>query len=224
MHRSGTSLLVGLLELHGFHLGDVSNQKSLLKPTGTKENLEIRKINNQLLLAADSSWKNPKAPPTLNDELAQKINQTADYFNTFSQWAIKDPRMLFTYKFWEKYLPQHKLIGAYRKPIEVAQSLQIKNGIPISEGLEIWRKYNLQLLKTWQIKPFPIIEFSADKKQYLTQFKQITNHLGLEYKKEESSHFYRHHRTQADISYQVPTKHLDLAKQLDQITQTSSCN
>ena len=219
MHRSGTSLLVGLLELHGFQLGGVSNKTSALKPTGTKESLEVRKINNQLFMNASSDWMNPKVSKQTNHEMALKIKQAANYFNAFSQWAIKDPRMLFTYNLWREHLPKHKLIGAYRKPLEVAQSLQIKNGIPISDGLEIWKKYNYQLLKIWKKSPFPIIEFSANKQLYLTQFKQIANHLNLNYQSEESSHFYQHKNHQLKAGYLIPEVYMDLARQLEQLTQ-----
>ena len=220
MHRSGTSLLVGLLELHGFHLGNVSTQKSTLKPTGTKENLEIRKINNQLFSAKGTDWKCPEVPKILNETMTLHVNQTADKFKKFSQWAIKDPRMLFTYKIWEKYLPEHKIIGTYRKPIEVAHSLQVKNDIPISEGLEIWRRYNLRLLELWQEKPFPVIEFTADKQIYLTQFKQVVDHLGVKFKRQESSDFYQHKGSQFNENEEVPAVYLNLAKQLEELTQS----
>lgn len=222
MHRSGTSLLVGLLELHGFHLGDVSSQKSALKPTGTKESLEVRKINNQLLQNASSDWMNPKSLNSISQELSINIELAANYFNKYSRWAIKDPRMLFTYNHWINFLPSHQLIGTYRKPLEVAKSLMIKNGIEISDGLEIWRKYNVQLLKLWEKTPFPIIEFSAKKDQYLSQFEIITKHLGLDYNDKESNQFYQHTSGVLEKDCPVPKVYLNLEKELNQLTKTLS--
>lgn len=218
MHRSGTSLLVGLLELHGYHLGDVSNQKSKLKPTGTKENLAVRKLNNQLFSACESNWKNPKLPDNLSLVLDNKINQAAAYFNSFSPWAIKDPRMVFTYNLWEKHLPQHQLIGTYRNPLEVANSLKVKNNISISEGLEIWRRYNTQLIKIWNHNSFPLIEFSADKQRYMSQFELITQHLGLDFKKQQSSDFFQHPGKILNKTGDLPAVYAELAEQLEQIS------
>ena len=157
MHRSGTSLLIGLLEIHGFQLGEVSNQTSILKPTGTKENLAIRALNNQLLKAAESDWQNPKLPPIPSTSLLHEISVQAGMLSNITNWALKDPRMVFTYPIWCNYLDQHIIIGTIREPLGVANSLQKKNGINTKEGLEIWYRYNKQLLALWNKHRFPLL-------------------------------------------------------------------
>ncbi len=222
MHRSGTSLLVGLLELHGFYLGDVSSKTSEFKPTGTKENLSIRKINNKLFSAAHSDWRDPAIPDTPSPMLIDEILRVAVQFNHHTLWSLKDPRMVFTYPIWKNFLPKHKIIGTYRKPIEVAYSLQLKNNISINEGLKIWYKYNTELLKTWQQNAFPVIPFIADKPAYLKCFSQILDFLNIEYKKGASEQFYQHKKSNIDQTMPIPEKITELDEAFNRIIMKSS--
>lgn len=214
MHRSGTSLLIGLLEVHGFQLGEVSNQTSVLKPTGTKENLAIRALNNQLLKAADSDWLNPQIPQKLSKSLAYKIEDQAEKILKITNWALKDPRMVFTYPIWCNYLEDHKIIGTIREPLGVAISLHKKNGIEIEEGMEIWYRYNKQLLSLWQKHRFPLVVFCVAKESYLDQIKSIFKYLGIQFDYQKAVEFYQHKNTVLKASVNVPTHIQDLHEEL----------
>lgn len=192
MHRSGTSLLVGLLEEHGFYLGKVSQQKSPLKPTGTKENLVIRNINNQLFKENGSSWKSPSIPKSISNNLYNQIVAISKNFQAEKLWAIKDPRMIFSYSIWKDFLPKHKCVATFRNPLNVAISLKRKNNMPITESLRLWDKYNSELIKLRKNLFFPFINFDEPKENYFYQFQKIAKYLKIEAKQNIFDSFYSH--------------------------------
>jgi len=196
MHRSGTSLLIGLLQEYGYQLGDVSNQTSRFKPTGTKENLAIRRVNNEILQLNGCSWNHPIENLIINEVIANKMKDISLKKN---KWAVKDPRMVLTYDYWSPYLPKHKLIATIRSPLEVARSLKLKNGLPLKEGIEVWFIYNKILLNHWQKYKFPILNFNLNKQDYYQQFQNLSDYLGIECISEKFNRFYQHTTPAQDI-------------------------
>jgi len=192
MHRSGTSLLVGLLEQYGYQLGVVSNQISKFKPTGTKENIELRRINNKIFQLNNCTWNNPKENLVINDLIINKIKKVTKASSQYPKWAIKDPRMLLTYNFWLPYLPNHKIISTIRCPIEVAQSLFLKNKLPFNIGIDIWHSYNTLLLQYWRKYRFPILNFNLCKQDYFKQFLQLNDYLSIRVDGNKYNLFYQH--------------------------------
>ena len=65
-------------------------------------------------------------------------------------WGFKDPRTLFCLEGWLDVLPQLQMVAIVRHPEAVARSLQARNGMPLADGLELWRLYNSRLLH-WSI-------------------------------------------------------------------------
>lgn len=222
MHRSGTSLLIGLLEIHGFQLGEVSHQTSKLKPTGTKENLAIRSINNQIFSSANSDWKSPKLPVSLNKSLTTKIKSQVYELSKLKQWALKDPRMVFTYPIWQNYMGNHKIIGTVRRPIDVALSLNKKNALKLNEGMEIWYRYNLQLLDLWEQHKFPLVVFGIDKESYLNQVNRAFSYLNINFEHHKAQRFYQHQNKDYECSEETPDYIQKLFNRLTKIASEES--
>lgn len=179
MHRSGTSLLIGLLESFGYSLGQVSSKTSLLKPTATKENIVFRNINNQILSFNNSSWDKP---PNKQLQTNAKIDQDMKHFclNLKSmKWGIKDPRMLLTYTTWQSRLPSHNLVGTIRNPLSVALSLQKKNNLPLEKGLNLWNSYNRKLFEIWQQNKFPLLSFDDSREHYFSRLNALKDTLAI---------------------------------------------
>ena len=138
MHRSGTTLLVNLLEKNGVFLGSIQDVN--------KESIFFQRINRWLVSFNDSYWDNPKTFEGLNnkdsDLLVLKLKKTLNnrfsnsmffgYKNIFSNknfknyqelWGWKDPMNTFTIDIWKKIFPELSIININRNPLDVSCSL-----------------------------------------------------------------------------------------------------
>jgi len=182
MHRSGTSCLAGSLQQHGLFLGKVfewspHNQK------GNRENAEIMQLNDEVLANTGHSWDNPTDSikwtidqTTRRDQIVNGYHESGHLF-----WGFKDPRTLFTLKFWQDGLKDTNIrcIGTYRHPIAVSQSLWHRNKMPLQDGLLLWAKYNSQMLRLQKEVMFPLISFDVDSGEYQQSITRILPSLQL---------------------------------------------
>jgi len=155
MHRSGTSLTAHLLNQCGLNLGrneDLLGPKSD-NPDGFWENIHFVKINDEILFRLGGAWD---APPVLasgwenRSELAALAAAGRTLAATFRgphPWGWKDPRSSIVAKFWQNILGQDlRFILCLRNPLEVALSIQKRNGNSLSLGFQLWLAYNKILL------------------------------------------------------------------------------
>ncbi len=158
-HRSGTSLLSALLkDIIAFGQDSTSGdlEQKLENPLGFFESKRLVEMNDHLLEMVGSSWDNPpllfpdwSASPLLG-ELLNARSAMSDYALDTS-WVDKDPRLCLTYPAYiHIFLKRVPLAAAIRGPLEVATSLYVRNGFPLSKGLTIWYLYNYHLAMALQ--------------------------------------------------------------------------
>ena len=145
MHRSGTSALTGLFSLLDVYLGSELMEANFANEKGYFENNILYKINEKLLAQINSSWndvfydKEKLDNIKEIDELKKAIKSEFEYAETF---AIKDPRLAFLFPVYQKVLQDLdidiKIILPYRNPIEVANSLHRRDGMPLEKGMLLW--------------------------------------------------------------------------------------
>jgi hypothetical protein len=149
MHRSGTSMMAGLLHQCGLYLGP---ENQLLgansgNPEGHFEHKGFFRINEALLEHIGGSWD---FPPTLkpgwehDDSLEGLRNDAKALVNTFYgklPWGWKEPRTTILLPFWRSIVPQLRFVICVRSPLEVAKSLAKRNKIPIEQGVVLWHRY-----------------------------------------------------------------------------------
>jgi hypothetical protein len=57
-------------------------------------------------------------------------------------FVFKDPRICLTLPFWRTVIaPPEAAVLVYRDPLEVAGSMQARNGITLTHGLALWERY-----------------------------------------------------------------------------------
>jgi hypothetical protein len=180
MHRSGTSCLAGTLMECGVCFGDVSRENPHNKK-GNNENRRIMELHDQLLADNCGSWRSPPAYVLWNDERRQTRDEIIDSYVAAQRpcWGFKDPRTLLALDGWLERLPDLHLVGIFRHPDAVAQSLSKRSLIPREEGLELWYQYNRRLLALCQYRPVKLIRFAADPEALRCQLKELIEHLGL---------------------------------------------
>ncbi|MCC5951671.1 MAG: hypothetical protein JJU45_06195 [Acidimicrobiia bacterium] len=153
MHRSGTSLLAGLLEQCGLDLGD---PEALLppgqdNPRGYWEHRAIKELDDELLGRLGGTWDQP---PVLDDgwatapgldDLRQRASETlGSVFGSTGRRRIvgfKDPRASLLLPFWQTVAPITATVAVIRDPREVARSLEARNALPPPQSALLWLRY-----------------------------------------------------------------------------------
>ena len=163
MHRSGTSLLAGSLQAAGLNLGTVNNQAPFNRK-GNMENVRIRDLNDAMLDQHGASWKHPPATQIAwsRADSRRALSLLHPYHSAGRPWGFKDPRTIWTVEGWLRLLPNAHLVGVFRHPALVAQSLVARTGalsVSEDEAFEIWCSYNSELLRLKRILRFPLVHF-----------------------------------------------------------------
>jgi hypothetical protein len=181
MHRSGTSCLAGCLQERGLFLGEVF-EKNPYNLKGNRENQSIMQLNISVLESSGGNWNRPPEEIIWNESQARERDQIiASFMNSGEQtWGFKDPRTLLSLPFWEAGLKQISFVGTFRNPIAVAKSLNSRDGMPIEEGLALWRAYNQKLVSLWCRQPFPMVSFDSNPCEYRDSIDRTAKFLGLE--------------------------------------------
>ena len=179
MHRSGTSALTGSLEAAGVYLG-TTNHSTADNVKGNRESRRIMILQNDLLLRNGGSWFEPVC--NLKWEPIHLVTRDLiiESYKQSSVWGFKDPRTLFTLDGWLDAIPHAELVGVFRHPFFVAESLLRRNDMSHELGLNLWISYNQKLLEYLEIgNTFPLIEFSDDCAEFTGQLKSLSSQLKL---------------------------------------------
>jgi len=154
MHRSGTSVLTGLVSLFGGYVGADLMPPTKDNPKGYFENNKIYLLNEKILRENKSSWHDYSFVVENIDKSkfqeyvleAKKVIEAE--LKYVKKLIIKDPRICILFPIWEQALNELeisiRLIFTYRSPLEVAHSLLERDGIPVEKGLMLWSHYFLQ--------------------------------------------------------------------------------
>lgn len=150
MSRSGTSLTARLLSQGGVYLGP---EREMLwhRPSnadGHWENWPMMRLNEWLLRSRGGSWQ---APPPLpagwerSEALAAERCAARRYvertFGGRGLWGWKDPRNCLTGPFWRQLIPDLRYVICLRNPLDVAASLERREGFDTGASLRLWLEY-----------------------------------------------------------------------------------
>lgn len=156
MHRSGTSALTGVIDLLGvavsdeddIMVGDEANQR------GYWESRQLTDFQELLLQRFGGTWRSPPSLPVgweRDPKLRQQLGRARRIFRRLygksRLWAWKDPRTALLLPFWRRALRFRPLIAViHRHPLEVARSLEVRDGLPLQDALQLWEQYNRAIL------------------------------------------------------------------------------
>ena len=175
MHRSGTSMLAGLLSsVFSMHVPrqqvTASNYKSQ-NSKGFFENFDVVRQNDEWLKDQDISWDKLHLFTVTYNGGKQKVlgrfksikatqagihgQKALEVYNnaTNTPWVLNDPRMCLTLDVWTQLLKsdfyEPPILFTYRNPLEVAMSLQARkrNSVSLLDGLRLWIWYNREAIR-----------------------------------------------------------------------------
>lgn len=160
MHRSGTSAITRALGLLGAETGAPDQLGHLLEHRG------LRSINRQLITRAGGTWDGP--PPGahwLDDPRLERFDARAAEamqaaFGDAGTVVWKDPRTCITLPRWLPHLGDRPVaVIIHRHPVEVAASLEVRNGMSAALAFAVWERYNAEALRHAAALPTFVVEY-----------------------------------------------------------------
>jgi hypothetical protein len=156
MHRSGTSLTAQCLSKNGLFFGKPEELPLLgncWNPEGYFEFKKVVETNGAILEELGGDWI--EVPKDIHKKLLslgnmESIKQTINYLssNNGQYWGMKDPRLMLTYKLWNNFLPNHKVVFCIRNPAEVVDSLIDRRPSTFSvKGIKKWTALWLEYMR-----------------------------------------------------------------------------
>ncbi|MEM3486339.1 MAG: glycosyltransferase, partial [Candidatus Methanomethyliaceae archaeon] len=159
MHRSGTSAVTKFISLLGAYIGE----PSVLMPAdgenseGYWEHRAVVDFHERLLDFLGRSWHDTQPLPDrwwkdtgINGFKAELVELLCSQFSNCELWAWKDPRTCLFLPLWQDVLDQLGVDVSYficlRNPLDVAASLQRRDGFSHLKSLLLWEYYNLSAL------------------------------------------------------------------------------
>jgi len=153
MHRSGTSAFSGVLDSMGVPFGEDLMAASSDNPKGYFENNKVQMLNERILHESGFSWDDFNFSVDLLDKssLTEFIRDAESVLKSeyieYKNFAIKDPRLCLTFPIWESACVNlgitAKVILPYRNPLEVIDSLIIRNSFSREKSAMLWGVYFL---------------------------------------------------------------------------------
>jgi hypothetical protein len=159
MHRSGTSILSGLLvEGMGYFAGPKMGSDSFF------ERLDVVLQNDLFMHGQKMSWSSSKVDEYDSErawhdhklgkvgfhkgENALKFFNDPDHAKDHAPYLQKDPRMCITLKTWLPLFHNAPVVlFTYRHPLQVARSLLREKKLQMDHGFQIWIIYNMRAIQ-----------------------------------------------------------------------------
>ena len=185
MHRSGTSSLAGAM----IRLGGAA-PSNLMPPTednpkGYWESTLLETLNGEILAAGGSRWEDWRQfDPTRIDAAAvfalkgRAKSALAGEFGEARLAIVKDPRMCRLMPFWSSVFREAnwsvRPVLQLRSPLEVALSLNRRDGIPLGLGGLIWLRHVLDAEAETRAMPRAAVDWS----NFLTDPRRTLERVG----------------------------------------------
>ena len=204
MHRSGTSVVAGILHFNKISMGTYETfwpRPLPQNPKGFYENYDFRKINDTILQESDYNTKHykiriPILEPSKN--IKRKMMEiVGNYDSKFENWGWKDPRTCLTISNWVDIFKEVNLIEKVniifvsRKSLSVARSLKKRNAIPILQGVNLWKVYTERAISFCELSNIPTLYLSFEKilKRPISECEKLFNFLSRPFNRSIVSDF-----------------------------------
>ena len=179
MHRSGTSCLMGSLERCGLYLGRV-NRYNKFNEKGMHELEAVVQLNNEILASNGGNWLELPVRVDVSEAQRQVIRELVATFTAHTPCGFKDPRILLMVEAWLEAVESFEIVGTFRHPTAVVQSLIRRNQITKAQGYRLWLHYNQKLVALHKQFQFPLIEYDlSDPDVYAVVAAGIAAGMGL---------------------------------------------
>ena len=190
MHRSGTSAFTRVFSLLGAELPRKLVEPAPDNPRGYWESSAIVELNDRILSSAHSAAIDPFAiaPEWFDSEEALAFHRPARAllereFGVSPLFVLKDPRISRLLPIW---LPALEGIGAesafvlaLRNPLEVAESMRLRNGFSAGKSVMLWLRHLLEAERATRLYRRTFVSFDAFIDDWRSVAEQVARDLEL---------------------------------------------
>jgi len=181
-------MVARLLNLWGLNLGPEdellgSNPNNAM---GHFEHTVFLAIDDALLNHFGGSWNNPPIlnPGWENDPalryLFEKAEQLIHTFAGKLHWGWKDPRTTLLLPFWKKLLPDIRNVICIRNPLEVARSLEKRDGTSIPAAAHLWHQYMRAAIQNTEGRPRILTFYDDYFREPFDEIYRVVGFCGLD--------------------------------------------
>jgi hypothetical protein len=245
MHRSGTSTIARAINLMGVYLGEPSKMMPATEDNaeGYWEHMDIYSLQNRLMARLERSWDTARPLPArwLESEAvrpfrAELADIVATDFGHHSLWGWKEPQTCLLLPLWREELnktgTQLSCLFVVRNPVDVANSLLRRDGIPFEEGVGIWLHHCLTAMR--DAAGIPVVFSSYDRwlAAWEPEMRRCAAALQLDWPKNEQGHReamnafikpnLRHNQSSAEQLRRLPGPVRELHRILDEACELPS--
>jgi len=216
MHRSGTSMIGGVLARLGINMGESFRDTRIVSnPLGFYEDTDFLNLNKEILYEAGGSWENPPKIEQIMSQQDKFKNKIQELFSNKTQfWGWKDPRTSLTIRLFLPFLSNPYFIVCYRDPNEVAKSLYKRSRMRYEEAIKLGNFYKTEIENFF--KDFPELKkIRLNYHQIISNPREsidnITKFLDIEVSKtqyEDAMHFILPKVKKNKIKRKMLTTHL----------------
>jgi len=190
MHRSGTSAITKGLEVLGVTLGDNLLPPKDDNPKGFFEDRDLVNLNERVLEKVGRKWHalSPISPDDLTKSslMNERIEAGSLLSRKFSESptiGLKDPRLSVLLPFWTSVIDDSQtgcgFVIPVRNPLEVALSLNKRNGMSITRATALWGRYMSDAVRATEGRTRLFVDFDSILEEPLTQLRRISDAFGL---------------------------------------------
>jgi hypothetical protein len=152
MHRSGTSTVTRLLNMAGAYFGPegISNGADEGNLKGFWERVDVRAACDGLLQESGFDWWKvadfslDRIPESVRARHVGSLERILLELDAHRPWVIKEPRLSLLFPLVRPLLEVPICVHVTREPLEIADSLQTRNGFPAPAGLALWELYTIR--------------------------------------------------------------------------------
>lgn len=192
MHRSGTSVASRSLKVFGMNHGDNLYLTGADNAKGHWEDQDLMDLNERILGSIHQVWHSLRPIPPeaweclasgdLMDAAKRLLEQR---LSVNSNYGCKDPRMTLLLPFWDRVFSRMGLDVKYvlclRAPVDVACSLNARDGFSLSRGICLWIGYMMTAIEVLssQSRRFAVVSYDAMLVDPPAQLARLSRFLGL---------------------------------------------
>ena len=167
MHRSGTSGVTRLLNMAGAYFGPegISNGADEGNLKGFWERVDVRRACDGLLQESGFDWWKvadfslDRIPEPVRTRHVDSLRRIFLELDAHRPWVIKEPRLSLLFPVIRPLLEVPVCIHVAREPLEVAASLETRNGFPAPVGLALWELYTIRAFEATSGLPRLLVRY-----------------------------------------------------------------